>query len=205
MKTRAYVLATLITCIVLSCNNESKEVMPTLPIETFRDGDIVFRRGMGIMSHIVLHAESEGVYSHTGILKKEGDKWYVIHAVPNESDFKGDIDRVKKDPICRFFAPDRAARGAVMRYTGPSTTAKKAANSAIEMNRRKTLFDHKYDLNDTTEMYCTELINFVYKKEGIDLSEGRISHVNLPAVGGTYLLPSDLTKSRHLITIYCFP
>lgn len=205
MKVPVYILTALVVFASWSCKKGNDPDAPALPTELFNDGDIVFRRGMGIMSRIVLHADGDGVYSHTGILRREGTEWYVIHAVPDEPDFDGDPDRVKKEPVTRFFASDRAVRGMVVRYEGRPEAAARAAASAEEYVRRGTLFDHKYNLDDTTEMYCTELVNHVYKKEGIDLSEGRMSKINLPAVGGTYLLPTDLAENCHLKIIFCFP
>ena len=75
---------------------------------------------------------------------------------------------------------------------------------ALQVAERGTLFDHSYDLSDTTEMYCTELVDFAYRKAGIELAEGRISRVDVPAFGGTYLLPSDLAANHRLQMIYHF-
>ena len=83
--------------------------------------------------------------------------------------------------------------------------AARAAQTALLMAQRGILFDHDYNLSDSSQMYCTELIEFAYRKEGIDLSEGRITHMDLPVVRGTYLLPSDLLLNKHLKTIYDFP
>lgn len=177
---------------------------PELPVESFCDGDIIFRRGTGIMSRIVVEASKNGVYSHIGILKREGDKWFVIHAVPDEPDFKGDPDRVKMEPVAQFFSPEKACKGAVMRYNEENGAAAKAARHALEFARKGTLFDHEYDLNDTTKMYCTELIAYVYYKEGIDLTEGRRSRPRLPIKSGVCILPDDLAGNPHLTTIFSF-
>ena len=157
-----------------------------------------------IHQRIVLAADSEGRYSHTGILKKERGAWYVIHAVPGEPDFKGDADRIKMEPVERFFDAGKAARGAVMHVQADSALACRAARSALGLFRKHLLFDHDYDLNDTTEMYCTELIDYVYRKEGIDLSEGRTTSVNIPGMSGDYLMPNDIAQSGRLCLIYCF-
>lgn len=66
------------------------------------------------------------------------------------------------------------------------------------------MFDHKYDLNDTTKMYCTELIVYVYGKEGIDLAEKHQTLTYLPVKGGTCILPDDLAINSHLKTIFSF-
>lgn len=178
--------------------------MLLLPKELFREGDIVFRRGTGFTSRIVLAANKRGIYSHTGILKLYNGTWYVIHAVPGEPDFKGDVDRVKMEPIEHFFDIRKAVKGAVMRVQNDSLTACKAAFSAFRLFRNHVMFDHSYDLNDTTELYCTELIDYVYRKEGVDLPEGHITPVNIPGFNGDYLMPNDIAQSKHLCLIYYF-
>jgi len=192
--------------VLTGCQRSSdKEIPPVeLPHELFRDGDIAFRRGTGITSRVVLAADREGTYSHTGILKKKEGKWYVIHAVPGEPDFKDDLDRVKMESIEVFFERRKAVNGAIMRMQEDSVAAYRAAVNAELLYDARVLFDHEYNLADTTKMYCTELIDFVYKKVGIDLSEGRISHVNIPGFRGDYLLPSDIAQSKRLCLIYYF-
>lgn len=190
--------------IFLCCRKESAKDDISLPEEMFADGDIVLRRGVGIMSHVVLAADEKSAFSHVGILKRIDKNWYVVHAVPDETEFEGDVDRVKIEPLSKFYAFNRASRGAVMRYRTDTVAAKRAAELAVEIAKRGTLFDHKYNLEDTTEMYCTELVNFVYGKSGIDISEGRRTEVHLPALGGIYIMPGDLTENKKLKLIYQF-
>ena len=188
------------------CKASSDKETPSaqLPQALLRDGDIAFRRGTGIASRVVLAADREGSYSHTGILKKKKGQWYVIHAVPGEPDFKDDPDRVKMEPIETFFKKRKVVNGAIMRVQEDSIAACRAAIHAERLYDAHVLFDHDYDLADTTKMYCTEFIDFVYKKEGIDLPEGRISHVNIPGFRGDYLLPNDMAQSKRLCLIYYF-
>ncbi|EKU92025.1 YiiX/YebB-like N1pC/P60 family cysteine hydrolase [Bacteroides oleiciplenus] len=188
------------------CQASSDKETPSaqLPQALLRDGDIAFRRGTGIASRVVLAADREGSYSHTGILKKKKGQWYVIHAVPGEPDFKDDPDRVKMEPIETFFKKRKVVNGAIMRVQEDSIAACRAAIHAERLYDAHVLFDHDYDLADTTKMYCTEFIDFVYKKEGIDLPEGRISHVNIPGFRGDYLLPNDIAQSKRLCLIYYF-
>ena len=166
-------------------------------------GDIVFRQGRSAASRLVLSAEKSGYYSHIGIIVKQDGKWYVVHAVPDEPDFEGDTDRVKMDEINRFFFAERANCGAIMRIDD-DTIAYKASVEAIDIFNRNTPFDHKYDLDDTLNMYCTELIYHVYNKQGLDLTEGRRSKVNIPGFRGTYIFPSDIQLNPGLKTIYSF-
>ena len=188
-----------------SCMKRKYEIEKVeFPEELFTDGDLAFRRGAGIMSHVVIAASTNGLYSHVGIIKKINKRCYVIHAVPGESEKKGDIDCVKIEPINIFFSIDRAIKGAVMRVTDNKLIATNAANHALSISSRGTLFDHEYNLNDSTKMYCTELVNFVYKKCGIDISEGRIRNINLPVIQGKYLMPEDLAAYKDIKQIYHF-
>lgn len=206
MKELTYILLiSWVICVCLSCQNQKKADSQTLPAELFSDGDLAFRRGTGFMSRIVVAADKNGTYSHVGILKKIEGEWHVIHAVPGEPEFEGDPDRVKIEPLTRFFSPERAVCGEIARWDKDSLAAARAAQTALLIARRGMLFDHDYNLSDSTQMYCTELIEFAYLKEGIDLSEGRITHLDLPVVRGTYLLPSDLLLNKHMKKIYDFP
>ena len=128
----------------------------------------------------------------------------TFRAVPGEPDFKDDPDRVKMETVEVFFEKRKAVNGAIMRVSGDSVARYRAATHAEQLYASHVLFDHDYDLADTTKMYCTELIDFVYRKEGIDLPEGRVSHVNIPGFRGDYLLPNDIAQSKRLCLIYYF-
>lgn len=186
------------------CTSRETERPTEWPVDLFREGDIVFRKGTGVTSQVVLTADKEGAYSHIGILKQIDGKWYVVHAVPGEPDYEGDVDRVKLDPVERFFSRNRASNGAVMRLEETPEKARRAAQRAFDLYRARILFDHEYDLTDTTRMYCTELVNHVYLKEGIDLSEGRLTYVNFPGFTGDYLMPNDISRNKKLHLIYIF-
>ena len=64
------------------CGKGGKQSPEPLPVEEFRDGDLAFRRGMGLTSRAVLAADRRGAYSHVGILKQLDGTWCVIHATP---------------------------------------------------------------------------------------------------------------------------
>ncbi len=168
----------------------------------WKAGDIVFRKGTGIASQAVVNLDHGGTYSHVGIVILREGVPMVAHAVPGEPDFDGDPDRVKLDSIDVFFAPDRACEGAVMRHSD-STVAARAAQAALRAYERHTPFDHDYDDNDTTRLYCTELVTFAYDRGGGALAVGQHA-VNLPGVTGAVTFPSDLAACPSLRLIYHF-
>ena len=129
------------------------------------DGDIVFRRGSGLMSHTVVAADG-GRYSHVGIVVDSAGVKMIVHAVPDEPDFPGDIDRVKMESPRKFFSTLNANVGEVMRHADKQV-AHEAAREAMRLYRCGLLFDHDYDDNDSTKLYCSELVERAYLGAGV--------------------------------------
>lgn len=183
--------------------SEQKE-KPRPPFPELCEGDIVFRRGVGAVSRMVLATGGRGAYSHLGIVVRQGEKWKVVHAVPGEPDFKGDPDRVKMDDLAVFFSRERAESGALMQLLAFQAQARHAARKAVELYQRGILFDHSYDSGDSTKMYCTELVEWVYRDAGVDLTEGRCRSVPFLSKNGTAVFPSDIQVCSKLGILYQF-
>ncbi|MEG1617334.1 MAG: hypothetical protein RR202_11045 [Bacteroidales bacterium] len=184
-----------------ACHPKERSVEVPLSFDRsdFREGDVVFRRGRGLTSRLVLGADPQGVFSHTGIVVVRHDSLMIVHAVPGES--PDGTDKVEMEPIALFFHPDKAVCGLQMRFSGSSELAKNASLKAIQLYERGTLFDHSYDQQDTLRMYCTELIVFVYRQSGIDLIPQGGTEISLPGFHGKYLLPTDVQKSTFLYKV----
>ena len=177
-----------------------------MPIDVeLREGDIVFRRGGGMTSHIVLAADRDGNYSHVGIVAMDSTcRAMVVHAVPGEPDFEGDPDRVKMDAPERFFSSEFTSIGEVCRVAD-AAVARRAAQVALAVFKRRTLFDHEYDDRDTTRMYCTELIVYAYLRAGLALVGNERHEVYLPPmVTADCIFPSDIRNSKHLERVVIF-
>jgi len=196
-------LAVLLLLALPACKKSVVQEQERFVNVSFQEGDLVFRRGSGIASRAVLTADTRGSYSHVGIVVKEGSAWMVVHITPGEAP-KGEKDSVKSESLSEFFKSSRAVSGAVMRFTGDPELSKRAALEAVTICQRKILFDHAYNLSDTTAMYCTELIRFVYLKAGVDLTGGKTEHVHIPGFSGDYLFPSLIMKSPFLREIERF-
>lgn len=168
-------------------------------------GDIVFRRGGGISSHAVLMADNNGRYSHVGIVVDSAGKKMIVHAVPDEPNYPGDYDRVKMECPESFFDKMKASTGEVKRLKDDTARAARAAEYAKEIYYRGVRFDHGYNDDDTTEMYCCELVEHVYGKTGISLSNGNRHTISLPGIKEiNCILPSDICNSGLLKKIKSF-
>ncbi len=205
------VLRTIVLCVgvlatLVGCNGSKRSSAVDFEAlkQELREGDLLFRRGMGVLGRAVTATDSDGQFSHVGIAVKIDDSWHVIHAVPDERDFEGDIDRVKCEPVESFFDQMRAGNGAVYRISLAPEQIEVATKNALRLSTEQRPFDHDYNLGDTTELYCTELVEYVFGLGGVSISEGRRTHVSFPSMTGDYIMPSDLTKNSRLNPIYSF-
>lgn len=171
-------------------------------VTTLEEGDLLFRRGTGVVGHIVTSVDNRGEYSHIGIVVLKDSSWQVVHAVPHEHDFKGDIDRVKIESVEQFLGryPD-ASFGHYRVKIGKDSIAI-AVRNALRLSALRIPFDHDYDLSDTTALYCTEFVEYIYSLAGIEISEGRRTEVSFPSLSGHYIMPSDITESDYVEPIY---
>lgn len=196
------ILVIVISLGMTQCVSAEQKQAPQIPLDKLQQGDIAFRRGEGFISEVVVYNDANGMYSHIGIIVKHNDSLKVVHAVPGEPDFKGDFDRVKLEPIGAFFSPSRALRGEIMRIPLADSMRNIINNIALEKAHQKIKFDHDYNVNDTTKLYCTELIQLLFSHIDIDLAGNRSTIINIPGASGNYIMPSDIYRNEKLISVY---
>lgn len=160
----------------------------------WREGDLVLRCGWGMESRAVT-LQGHCAYSHIGLLhwSEECQEWQVVHAVPGE-----DLpDRVKVDPVTKFFCRERAQRGAWVRIDCPDSIARQAVQYALSKVNQHILFDHDYLLRDTAQLYCTELVWQSYLHQGLDITGGRRQSVpSVFSTEGECIFPNDIEESE---------
>ncbi len=160
-----------------------------------REGDIIFRRGISLVSNIVLETDSRSPYSHVGIIVVDSSKLFVVHAVPDESE--SGIDYIRKDPLNLFLRNDRASACAVFRYSNRAE-ARNASRISLKYYQSKILFDDEFDLLNSKKFYCTELIWRAYKDIGVDITDNVLDTLTVPLGSNPFLLPGTLLRSKYL-------
>ncbi len=161
-------------------------------------GDVVLRQGNGMTSRIVMMADRHSSYSHVGMVTDSAGVMMICHAVPGEPDYEGDVDRVKLERPDKFFNAINASQGCVLRHVDKQT-AQRAAEVAMDVYRRGTLFDHDYNEEDTTCMYCCELVEFAYVRAGRRLLGDERHQFHAPGLDfESLMLPSDFLNSSKL-------
>lgn len=198
-------LALLLALLLLTACTRSHEQVDVTGHEDFRDGDMVLRCGTGAESRLIIR-RSNAAYSHIGILQYDSlsTEWMVIHAVPGEN-APGEPEYLKREPLTDFFAPMTAQCGAWMRIDCSDEAARRAAEYCRRKADEHVLFDNDYLLEDTTELYCCELVWRAYLREGIDISDGHRGDV--PTVickEGECIFPSHIENSKNTLFVKQF-
>ena len=159
----------------------------------WREGDVVFRNGLGAESRAVT-ITSHGHYSHVGLLHYDTiGGWQVVHAVPGEDD----PEYLKVEPVAAFFDSYRAQSGAWARIDCSDSVAAAAVRYALDKVAQRLLFDNRYLLDDTTQLYCTELVWHSYLSQEIDVTDGQRHKVlTLISDEGECIFPDNIEKSR---------
>lgn len=189
----------------ISCSNarDGRVEKRNIPVE-FHNGDIAFRRGIGAASRAVLISNNRGSFSHVGIVAQVAGEWRIIHEVPFEGDSYAD-DKIRSESIAEFFAPDKAASGAIYRLPGlDSMQQNSICNYLFEQLDHNLPFDHDYDLDDDSRQYCSELVWRSYLKVGVDLSEGRRTNISMPLFAGEHIIPADIELNENLVLKHRF-
>ena len=197
-KTIGLLLFLALLTVVMSCSNRSKSHVQVMYDTTeLRNGDLLFRNGIGYESRVVTGL-SNGKFSHIGIAYHNGRQWNVIHAVPGENE-KDEPEYLKCEPISGFYYYSRAKLGGLARVSCTDSIANIVAERAHDIVNRKVVFDNNYDINDTTKLYCTELVRLVYLAQHIDLCEDRWHRIPIINTKAHVIFPEDIWNSSLII------
>lgn len=126
-------------------------------IAKIKDGDIILRYGFGLVSDIIVEQlKEEFDVSHCAILCKDDTNITVIHSV---SSTLSDIDGVQSQDLKSFVHESHKNSIIIVRYKPKidkdnpyiSKRAKDYLNKQIG-------FDNAFNINDSSQFYCSELL-----------------------------------------------
>ena len=184
----------LILCLNACCCAHSPSPISYRSAEKeWREGDLALRCGWSKESRAIV-AKGKCSYSHIGLLHYDSiSGWTVVHAVPDEDE----PELLKTEPVSVFWCSERAQLGGWMRVNCNDTIAAAAVRYALQKVSDHVLFDNKFLLTDTTELYCTELVWQSYMTQGLDVTAGRRQKVpNFISAERKCIFPSDIEKSE---------
>lgn len=193
---KLFLLVVLALSVRCSANHAVNNSYVEIPVADFRPGDIVFRLGRTIQSNAIA-SQGAGGYSHIGILVEVDSVLYVLHIEPSRQS----SEKIKTEVLPEFFSSNQAVAGCVMRYSTISEPSKEVlADYAKHLLDSDISFDHDYLLSDSSRMYCTELVERIYNRAGISLSQEK--RVRLPLAKEPVILPSAIYENDSLVMIW---
>ena len=181
-------LATAAGIAVWACCEGLAFAMPPLPPQA-APGDLIFRRGTENVSQLV-QAVDGGDFSHVGMLVGRPGQWQVLHATPSERE--GQPDAVVLDSLDFFLDVRRAHAYRLYQVTADPEARERAVAWAMAQQGQPFQL-----LGSGQGIYCTTLVWRAWLQSGADL-EVVFTEVELPILGGRYLLPSSLSRSSRL-------
>lgn len=169
----------------------------------FESGDVIFRRGTGLVSRAVLSVDARSRFSHIGIIHLVAGEPLVIHASPGTS--LADPTKIMIEPMADFFAADQTLAAALYRPRKDYREAgEQAAAIAYGYVLEERLFDVAFSLETAEALYCTELVWRSYLEAGLDLVGGKLDQLSIPLYQEKCLLPSSLEMSPYLYHVHNF-
>ena len=157
-----------------------KYILPDSEKLLIHNGDIILRYGHGLVSdYIVNEFDEKYPVSHCGIIRKTGNKLEVIHSESSSflskegiqvQDFDGFTDAGHKNSVI------------IVRYNKcDSSEYHKITNFAQDYLDKEIPFDYAFNPDDTTTMFCSEIIWHVFKdafRKDIFLNENNETDFN---------------------------
>ena len=126
------------------------------------DGDIILRHGYGYASDFIVETFNSDInISHCAIIRKVNNKLSIIHSV---SQSLSPFDGVQTVDFDKFINDSKMNSVIVVRYKfkpGEDTTLiGKRAQYYLD---KKVPFDNDFNLKDSSQIYCAELLYLVFK------------------------------------------
>jgi len=141
---------------------EVSYILPDSEKALIKNGDIILRYGYGFASdYIVNILDEKYAVSHCGIIKKTGDKLEIIHSESSSvltkegvqiQDFDSFTDAGHKNSII------------IVRYKKCNPEDYEKITERAEYYLKKNIpFDYAFNPDDTSAMFCSEIIWHVFK------------------------------------------
>jgi hypothetical protein len=134
-------------------------------IAKIQEGDFILRRGFGYFSDIIASQLNQAPFdvTHAGILVIENGKWAVVHSLSSDVSKIDGIQIQYLDEFLKYSQPNTIV---VTRFKSPATNTNYQISALAKYHLKKNIpFDNKGDFEDSTSMYCTELILHILNKD----------------------------------------
>ncbi|MEI6509264.1 MAG: YiiX/YebB-like N1pC/P60 family cysteine hydrolase [Bacteroidota bacterium] len=142
-------------------------------IQKIQDGDIILRHGYGLVSDLIVEQLKETYdLSHCAIVCKEDTNYMIIHSV---SSSLSNVDGVQSQDLKSFINDSQYNSVVVIRYKPKiNKPASEIARKAKYYLQKQIPFDNAFNINDSSQFYCTELLwKVILNEYGDDILAGK--------------------------------
>ncbi len=123
-------------------------------------GDLIFRCGTGWYSDLFRQCcQRDPRYSHAGVLVRACDSLMVVHMETAERDGEDDIHLVSVQDFITA-----SSEWGIYRLHANVQQCSAVAQYALALLGQRPRFDLDFDQNDTTALYCTEMVQMCINK-----------------------------------------
>jgi len=180
----------------VACTSHHKRETIALDTTTLQAGSLILRRGEGMLSTFFSKIASQGqLYSHCGIIDYDstGQRWVVWHAYQDSS---LGADGIFRQSLDSFVMESEAV--AIYPALALDSLGLQRMRAYIALHRPEgrypKRFDSRFDLRDTTTLYCTEFVALAYCATEIPAYQVQPTGHNV-AIPYTYYTLDDLIKT----------
>lgn len=165
-------------------------------LQSLKDGDLIFRRGRDLMASTVLAADADARFSHVGLIVRDGETVWIVHAVPDQDGNDGGVIR---ESIAQFLDPQDASDFAIYRHQTLTEDQEQIVRQAA-LGAIGTPFDYGLQLSDPDELYCSELVIRAFAAARLDFPAG-LRRVQTVLMTEPAVTPDGLRESPALADI----
>lgn len=180
----------------VACTSHHKRETIAIDTTTLQSGSLILRRGEGMLSTFFSKIASQGqLYSHCGIIDYDStnQRWVVWHAYQDSS---LGADGIFRQSLDSFVMESEAV--AIYPALALDSLGLQKMRAYIALHRPGAQypkrFDSRFDLRDTTTLYCTEFVALAYCATEIPAYQVQPTGHNV-AIPYTYYTLDDLIKT----------
>ena len=180
----------------VACTSHHKRETIAIDTTTLQAGSLILRRGEGMLSTFFSKIASQGqLYSHCGIIDYDStnQRWVVWHAYQDGS---LGADGIFRQSLDSFVMESEAV--AIYPALALDSLGLQKMRAYIALHRPGAQypkrFDSRFDLRDTTTLYCTEFVALAYCATEVPAYQVQPTGHNV-AIPYTYYTLDDLIKT----------
>ncbi len=145
-------------------NHSSMVRIPENNVTKLQTGDIILRRGFGLISDMVSDTQKlKYDVTHCGFILKIKEKYYVIHALSSDV---AKEDGIQLQTLHDFLQASDPKKILITRYKKPIHQFEhKMLTTLSNYHKQKAPFDRDGNFDDQSKLFCSELIINVLSKD----------------------------------------